>query len=278
MLSGICSCDYISDPYDRTKPDNNGSLCPDVTFPTTKSHRVVLVEDYTGHKCTACPQAAVAAEKLKDTYKDSIVVIAVHSGYFSDTDNKYPENFQTKAGDEYSDKFGFAAWPNGLVNRVDYPKNQHIKSFGSWGAEVGKILRTNQEADIQISSEYSTADSNACISVQTKFSSVSVPSSTYKMCLMLIQDSIVAPQLDGGIYKPTYLHRHMLKDNINGTWGDSLSTGPVTLEPIVKKYRYKVKHDYNGVLCKPKNCYLVAFVYDLTTLRILQAAETKLIK
>lgn len=279
-LTGMYSCDYISDPYEHTKPDTNGSLCPDKTFPTnTKKHRVVLIEDYTGHKCTACPQAAVTAEKLQDTFKDSLVVVAVHSGYFSDTkDAKYPEEFRTKAGDEYSTKFGFASWPNGLVNRVDYPKNQHIKSFGSWASEVNKLLRTDQEADLQIMSDYNSTDSNACISVQTKFLNVSVAAGTYNMCLLLTQDSIIAPQLDGGVYKPTYVHRHMLKDNINGTWGDQVSTGPVVLEPTVKKYRYKIKHDYSGIVCKPKDCHLVAFLYDVATYRILQAAEIKLIQ
>ena len=280
LVAGVSSCDYISDPYENTGPDNNGSLCPDKTFPTnSKTHRVVLIEDYTGHKCTACPQAAITAEKLKETFKDSLVVVAVHSGFFADTkDSKYPEEFRTDAGNTYSTKFGFGSWPNGLVNRIDYPKNQHIKSFGSWGAEVNKLLRTAQEADLQIISDYSTSDSNACISVQTKFLSVSVPAANYKMCLLLVQDSIAAPQLDGGVYKPDYLHRHMLKDNINGTWGEPVLSGTVILEPIVKKYRYKVKSNYSGIACKPKNCYLVAFLYEETSLRILQAAEVKLMK
>lgn len=277
MLNGIVSCDYISDPYEHLKPDVDGSLCPDPVFPAQKAHRTVLVEDFTGHQCTACPQAAKAAAKLEDLFKDSVIIVAVHAGHFAAVKKPdYAEDFTTEAGTEYNTKFDFQAYPNGLINRINYPQSP-IKSFGSWSAEVSKQLKIEAEADIQLTSDYNSADSNVCIGVQTKFLSASIPSGTYKLVVQLTQDSIIAPQLDGGVYKPTYLHRHMLKDNINGTWGDELLTGTVTLAPIVRKYKYKVKHDYKGIVCLPKDCHLVAYVYDNSNYRILQAAEIKLI-
>jgi hypothetical protein len=280
ILVGIYSCDYISNPIENKPIPPDPSACPAVTFPINPNpHRKVLVEDYTGHKCTACPQAALKAAELESQFGDSVIIVAVHAGYFSTVSKPdYPENFTTTAGDAYNIKFDFASWPNGLVNRKDFPQGQVIKSFGSWPTEVSGLLKIPIEADIQMTSDYNMADSMVCISVQSKFMSMALPSSEYKLCLFLLQDSIIAPQLDAGVIKPTYLHRHMLRDNINGTWGDSLLTGSVTPTAVLKKYRYKVKHDYKGVVCKPKNCYLVAFVYDNATLRILQAEEVKLIK
>jgi hypothetical protein len=281
ILIGIYSCDYISNPIEPKPIPPDPNACPAVIFPTNPNpHRKVMVEDYTGHKCTNCPQAAVKAVELENEFGDSVIIVAVHAGaYAAVSKPDYLENFTTTAGDAYDKKFSLATWgwPNGLVNRKDYP-SKPVKSIGSWVSEVSVLLKTPMEADIQMTSDYNTADSMVCISVQSKFLSMSLPSSTYSLCLFLIQDSIIAPQLDAGVIKPTYLHRHMLRDNINGTWGDSVLTGNVTPAPILNKYRYKVQHDYKGIVCKPKNCYLVAYLYDNATLRVLQAEEVKLIK
>src|ERR1700752_3840934 len=70
----IQSCDYIANPYEKIVVNTTDS---------TVHERRVLVEDYTGHKCTACPQAAIVANQLKQTYGEKVVVIAVHAGFFA---------------------------------------------------------------------------------------------------------------------------------------------------------------------------------------------------
>jgi hypothetical protein len=280
LMTGIYSCDYISYPLEIVVEPVDTATCPVVTFPENPNpYRKVLLEDYTGHQCTACPQAAIKAAELEDQFHDSLIIVAVHVSYFANpSPPDYPENFKTTAGDAYNLKFAFGGWPNGLVNRKDFPAGKQVKPFGNWGAEISGVLKTPVEADLQMDSYFNPKDSTVCISVQAKFLSMSLPSSDYKLCLFLLQDSIIAPQLDNGVYKPTYLHRHMLRDNINGTWGDSLLSGSVIPSAIRHKYRYKIKKNYKGVVCKPKNCYLVAFIYDNKTLRILQAEEVKVIK
>ena len=277
FLSGIYSCDIVSDPFDHTTPDNNGDLCPDDSFPVINAHRVVLVEDYTGHRCTACPQAAIAATKLEQTFGDSVIIMALHANFFATVHTPdYPENFKTPAGDAYDTQFGFASWPNGLVNRKDYPNNTHIKSYGSWAAEVSQLLKTPLEAELQLKGHYNNTDSSICISTQTKFLTTALPAGTYKLCLLLTQDSIIAPQLDGTARIPDYVHMHMLRDNITPVWGDTLITGSITPTPVIKKYQYKIKANYNGIACKEKDCRIIAFVYDNATYRILQAQELKI--
>lgn len=277
---GLGSCDYISAPLEKIE-DNGGDKCPDVTFPTnTKSHRTVLLEDYTGHTCTACPTAAIEAKNLEDQYKDSLVVIAVHSGGFAKVKSDYPEDFMTTAGDGYQSVFKFSGWPNGLVNRVDFPKNAHIKSVGSWNSEIRKQLNLPQEVDLQIQCNYDASKSSACISIQSTFLSPSIAESKYKLCVLMVQDHIIAPQLNAGVREPQYEHNHALRANIsNGPWGDSLLYGPVITKPIVKKYQYKIESTYKNIPCVPKDCHIVAFVYDddKTKYRVLQAASVKVI-
>lgn len=274
-LATITSCDYVSAPYEPVPPKPD---CPDVPFPTIQSHRVVLLEDFTGHKCTACPKAATEAKKLEDIHKEKLVVVAVHAGYFADVDKDYPEDFRTTAGNDYVKKYKPLGFPSGLINRADYPQNKHNKDFPTWGTEITKQLAMPVEMDLQIACDYNSATDSVCIRIQSKFLSASIADGTYLICVQLTQDSIVAPQLDNGVYKPQYVHNHMLRDNINGTLGTTLSTGPVTLEPKLTKFKYKIAPEYKGIPCKPKNCHIVAYVYDNATSRILQAAEVKVIK
>ncbi|HET6226768.1 MAG TPA: Omp28 family outer membrane lipoprotein [Bacteroidia bacterium] len=275
-LLGIYSCDYVSDPFENTEPVNDGELCPSDSFtPNAKAHRVVLVEDYTGHRCTACPKAAIAAAQLEQTFGDSVVIMAVHANFFAAVyAPDYPENFKTAAGDAYDKQFAFSSYPSGLINRKDYPTNLHIKSYGSWASEVSQLLKTPIEADLQLKSHYNSADSTLCISAWSKF--LSTQNGTFKLCMFLTQDSIIAPQLDGTVRVPNYVHMHMLKDNITAIWGDTLSTIGSTPAAIIKKYKYKIKPDYKGVACKVKDCHIVAFIYDNATYRILQAQQLKL--
>lgn len=276
FLAGIYSCDYISNPVEPTT-NNNGESCISTAFPATTPYRKVLVEDYTGHKCPNCPQAAVSIKKLEDTFHDSVICIAVHADFFAKPDTKFPEDFRTDAGEKYAVTFGFSGYPNGLVNRKDYPSNA-VKAHTSWLSEVSTILHTTPEADVQMLSEYNTVDSTVCVNIQTKLLTNPPITTTYNLCVMLIQDSIVAPQVDGTNTIPAYLHRHVLRDNINGIWGDSVLTNAKKDEARVKKYRFKLQPNYKNIICKPKDCYLVAFLFDNSNYRILQAEEIKIIK
>lgn len=279
LIAGYISCDYMSAPYPRATPNNNGD-CQDAIFTKNPNpHRIVLLEDFTGHKCMNCPQGAEVAKTLKEQFKDSLIVVAIHASMNNSmVDKNYPENFETDAGNEYMKFFNIKSWPSGMVNRIDFPKNAQKKSIFAWGPEISKQLKNSVDADLQIISQYNAADSSTCISVQTIFQSASVPDGEYYIILYLTQDHIIAPQANGTIKVDNYEHNHALRDNITSTWGDLLIKGPVVLAPIVKKYKYKVRSMYKNITCIPQNCHLVAFIYDKNSYRIIQAAETKLIK
>ena len=73
------SCDIAEEPY-LVPVDTlgNGPGGP------SDGIRKILLEDYTGHKCPNCPEAAVEAHNLKLAYGDSLVIMAVHAGVFAE--------------------------------------------------------------------------------------------------------------------------------------------------------------------------------------------------
>ncbi|MCE3259577.1 MAG: outer membrane protein Omp28, partial [Bacteroidetes bacterium] len=88
--------------------------------------RKVLIEDYTGHQCGNCPNAAVVAESLHEKYGDKVVIIAVHAGFFARTNaTEFPTSYTCQVGNDWDSKnggFGVSAAgnPNGMINRKNF--------------------------------------------------------------------------------------------------------------------------------------------------------------
>jgi len=63
---------------------------------------------------------------------------------------------------------------------------------------------------------------------------------------------------------------HALRANITSTWGTPVADNGTS--EVVNSYKYL----FNSTM-KPKNCTVVAFVYDADTYEVLQAAEAKVV-
>ncbi len=277
------SCNYISNPIPKDGGTSDGKDCKEQPFPPYTSKKVVLLEDYTGHTCLNCPAATKIADGLKKKYPEQVIVVAIHAGgYAAYKRPPFTQNFTTEAGDFYDGTKGFTVSalgnPNGLVNRKDYPIKKQVKNKDQWGPEISALLSKPVEADLQLMSEYNSSTGKACIFVQYKLP----PTLTgnYKLTVMLTQDSIIGPQVDGNANNiiQNYVFNDMLRANINlnGTWGDDISVGNGAW--TLKKYEYTVQSAYNNIVCEPEHCHVVAFIYDNADYRILQAAEVELKK
>jgi len=280
------SCDYVSNPNEDLSSGGSGD-------DSTVHVRRVLVEDYTGHKCTACPQAAIAAENLQDTYGDKVVVVGVHAGFFATITPQsgaptgaYAVDYRTAAGTIYDSPtyFGISnvGNPNGMINRKDYTGAgiAHVKAYTTWATEVASILALEPVADITITNTYNSSTRSLSTNVASEFLSDTITSGTYKLIVMLTQDSIIDWQLDAGAHIPDYVHQHVLRDNLNGTWGEDLVSGTYAAhQQVTKNYTYTLPATYlTGSVCVPEHCHVVAFIYNAATYEVLQAAEAKVVQ
>lgn len=289
FLSAIIlqSCDYVSNPNETLSSTSTGS-----TDTSTVIHeRRVLVEDYTGHKCTACPQAAIEAQNLINTFGEKVVVIGVHAGFFATPSTpagapagSYLVDFRTAAGNAYDSPtyFGISnvGNPNGMINRKDYNASSaaHVKSYGTWATEVAALLAKPAVADLKITNTYDTTTRSLSINTVSQFVSDTLLTGNYNLVVMITQDSIVDWQLDGTSHVSNYIHRHVLRDNVNGTWGENLVNGTITPNgTITKNYVYTLPGAYLGNTCNAKHCHIVAFIYNTINYEVLQAAEAKVI-
>lgn len=278
------SCDKISEPFVIHNEPIDTSACPAPKFPAVTVHyKRALLEDYTGHDCPNCPRAGMIAADLKEQYKDSVVVMAVHAGFFARTSATNPllaYDFKTEAGTEWDLFYKISAVgnPNGMVNRIGYPQSQHVLTPSSWANAIKNTIDDASLMDLQLITEYNQTDNKLCIHSKTTFLS-SISGRTLNLSVVITEDSIVSPQKNSDpSVGPTpninnYIHMHVMRGAVNGINGVPILLKQNTSStPVIKTYPVTLT-GFNVNTLVPKNLHVVAFVFDAETKEVLQVAE-----
>lgn len=217
------------------------------------AQRVVLLEDYTGQACVNCPDAHEVATELHEEYHNNLIVVAMHAGAQAIA---APAGLKQPEGDEYADHFGVKTYPNGMVNR-----RGGLKEYTSWGSAVYDEIQ--RESQLNISVEASVAEGK----LDVKADLLALEALEGKLQLWVIEDSIIAPQVSHSGANPQYVHNHVFRDAINGTWGE---------EVVLTLGEQKIMESNNfelNTVWKPEHLSVVVFVYNDGG--ILQAAQCK---
>lgn len=265
ILVSIVSCDYITEPFQ----DNNGGGPID----STVVMRNIFIEDFTGHKCNNCPDAAEQIEVIKGLpgYEGRVVSIAVHTGNFADPKAPpFTTDYTTTEGDALESFFVPGGYPTGLINRIDYPTN-HFKSEGSWPDVASTFIDEEASLNIEVSSVYNEGTRKTNISVETQVLKDVV--GDYNVVLVLTEDSIVSAQrMPDGSDKLDYVHSHVLRTTSNTIWGEPHITGSAAPGDTLT-YSSSINVDNTW---RESKCHIVAFVYETTSQEVIQVEEIKL--
>ncbi len=254
------ACNQIDNPL----KDRQEGTCGDETQPVPI--RKILVEDYTGHRCPNCPDAARILEDIHDDYCDHIIPIAVHVSFFAEPyEPNFPEDFRTETGNVLDDFFGVSSQglPGGLVNRTVFDGNL-VLGRDNWRSAVDAIYAGNPDVNIIIESSYNENDQTIKANITLEF--LTNISESINLGLYVTEDSITAPQQDEAVYVENYLHRHMLRKGVNGAFGEKILNSAAKGSTFEKSFTIPVDTDWNI-----HHLELVAFVSKNSSNEILQA-------
>jgi len=224
-------------------------------------NRNVLIEDFTGQKCVNCPAATDEIHNMQSVYgEDHVIAVAIHCGPFGFSGNAKYKGLMTELGQEYWNTW-FTATQGQPVAKINRGPADDV--VANWSKVVGEELSktTTVTLDVTASLQSDTRQLTTTVSVTDP---KDVPA---KLQLWLVEDGIVALQAFPGNKSDTgYVHNHVLRAALNGSWGESLnyqnSTAQITNQ-------YVIPQDYNLT-----NCSLIAFVYNDSG--VLQATIHKL--
>lgn len=265
---GITSCDKLEAPYATIKSGGHD------TTDTSTVVRKVLLEDYTGHTCVNCPTAAQIGELIEDAHEGRVILISVHAGYFArPLAAPYDPDFRTSAGTAWNNEYGFASYPNGLINRMPFGGSK-IVSPDQWETNIASIIDIPPDAGIKITCSVDTNTRTLTADVRSKF--VNQLTGNYNLTLCLLEDGIVGAQKNkDSLVGPVpdifdYTFRKMLRGTITAEWGDLLVQDPAAGQEVSTHHTYLIPA---GVVIKSTS--LVAFISNADTKEVVQAEEKK---
>ena len=210
---------------------------------TARIARAVLIEDFTGQRCVNCPNAALEIERLQAEYgKDHVIAVAIHSGPLAVYSNEKVTGLRTQLGDDYYDYWKVESEPSGLINRKG-----GVALLSQWPALVHQELQQKAIAELVLTQ---TAPDHLAVGAH-----VTEPFKG-KLQLWLTEDSIIAPQMmPDGTMNRDYVHYHVLRAAVNGTWGTDVDWQPGSHYTL--PFSVKVEDGWNT-----DRLSVVAFIYD----------------
>lgn len=268
----LASCDVIEDPIIPVSTNYDAATYgPAPTFgPATDLTRNALVEDFTAHQCGNCPDAAIIAEDLEDTYGEDIAVVAVHSGSLAATNDEgaFTTDWTNEVSDIYYNQLDFQANPLGRVNRA--PTLGTFLFPIEWEPEVQNIVSQDAAVALQIATNYSSENNEVNIHVNGQFQEAI--SGNLKLVVLVLESHIIDYQLNYSAdpeIVPDYEFNHVLRDGVTGPFGLDFSNNANAGDEVQKNYTYEWNNEWDV-----DNSSLVAFVYDNTTGEVVNVVKT----
>ena len=222
--------------------------------------RTVLIEDFTGQRCVNCPNATEAIEALIEQYGDTgVIAVGIHSGPFAKNPNGSTLPLWTAEGDEYFGHFGVEHQPSGMVNRL------RVSDYVEWGTQVNSEIQ--KSAPLSLDLEINLDEGTRAIAVTSRMMATD-GNVNGKLQLWLVEDSIISPQFmpDGSAVRE-YVHNHVFRQSINGTWGEDVSINEGDSQVAFSTLDIGEAYDINHLS-------VVAFVYNNSG--VFQATKAKI--
>jgi hypothetical protein len=287
------SCDKVKNAYvpsesiglDTTLFPGLWSTYPAPVFTAnTNTLRNILIEDFTGHKCTFCPDAALVAHTLEENNPDRVFISTIHSGPLgtkSGFQKTYPGtefdyDFTNPVGLAIGAYFGslpgsnFFANPCGNISRVAY--NGHISNpKEDWTSACDALIAANElKVNLQSVVNYFDATKGAFVHVEVDVLDPAITG--LAMIVGYYQDSIVKPQAKpAGVEDLNYVHRDLLKEHINGgMFGQDITDKQLdaTSGKYYFDYSYRIPDEYPA-----ENGHFLIYVVDKVSLEIYQVIK-----
>ncbi|MFT5861026.1 MAG: hypothetical protein ACI865_003144 [Flavobacteriaceae bacterium] len=305
-ILGLASCDKVENIYPEgfssgeldwsLYPDGDSTHYVDVAnaWPTfvanTNTDRNVLIEDFTGHKCTFCPAAADLAAVLADANPGRVYVAGMHIGPGGNGDLQvafpgtyYDHDFTTPEGALIGLYFGndwagspFAGNPYGAISRMDHGNGSPVTTPSNWTNAVNSAIAAN-DLKVNMQAEANYYASTRGVFLHTEIDIVDAAlTNELRTVVYIIEDTIQKPQLYPAPINDSleYVHHHVMRGTIDGrAFGRELTSDD--LDPISGNYyfnyTYALPAQYSA-----DNMHLMIYVRDAVTEEVYQVIQVGL--
>lgn len=250
----------------------------------------LLIEDFTGWKCVNCPVIAdYIAQNISHNYPSIVVGLHPDGNKALSSTAGMPFGLSTTLADEYLEAYTSESAANcplpsininrsGIVNgdMVTVQNNISGKAYQYYLA-----YNVNEEKPIISLSIHLAVNEDGSYDIATAVLSEDETTFTnLKLQLWLVENGIQGLQFFTSGALP-FNHNHVLREAINGAWGETIELSPITLtdqnENLLNLHGTITNRQYTlptGSI--PENCEIVAFVYNEENLEVLNTTKVSL--
>ena len=251
---------------------------------TSPENKKVILEEYTGIHCSACPGGHSQSQTLYNANTGNIFVINIHTGSLAEPSPGEPDYRIDPTGNNLLwasvPGAGGVGFPGGTINRHEFgttpaPQNgsgTFLYNQGDWPTIVPQILAQNSPVNVGIQA-HADATNTLIVDVEIYYTGSQTVSSN-KLNVAVVQNNVVEdPMVQAGgssnsfyydASTGTYTHQHMLRHLMTGQWGeqiDIISAGTF----VQKQYTWTLPLDINGTPLDPTNLEIIAFISESST-------------
>lgn len=193
----ITSCDNVSEP-DRFIPAE------------IVAQRAILIEEFTGQRCTNCPDGHVAIKEITSALGDSVVAVGIHA---SNLGINFPNGLKTTTGEEYYKAVGSPALPTAVINMQTSPLQ-----VAEWGAAIDRLIMTPTPFTVKADTKIDGDNFNISVAL------CSGQDYSGRLMVWVCENDIVKLQIDHGVTITDYVHNHVFRAAATSDiWGKAVS-------------------------------------------------------
>ncbi len=218
--------------------------------------RQVLLEEFTGVRCVNCPAASQHIQELKGLYGDQLIVVAIHTGFFSPP---YPESqydFRTSDGDNILSLMGEPfGYPSAVVDRKLFDGEADLQlGQTQWAGYIAQ--EAAKEPLLRISTEHSFNPANRNVSITLDIRpSEDIPAEDVRANVAVTESGIIDAQLTPEGKVDDYEHKNVFRGMLTNYDGNLITEPLLAGETVSLTYSGRLEASW-----VPENCWLVAFV------------------
>ena len=224
----------------------------------------VLIEDFTGQRCTNCVNGAAAIEQMMEDYgEENVIAVGLYGGVFGSEPFGGPYPLTIEESEWYYAHWGIEdkGQPFAMIDRGSF-----IDNINDWPAAVRDRIQMQAPVLLEASCNYDAASRQVEITVYAD----GVSAISGQLQVWLTEDSIVSKQSIPGQREmdEDYVHNHVFRATVNAPMGDAVTVG--VGERVTRTFTYTLKEDWVA-----DNMSVVTFIYDDSG--VLQAAKAPII-
>lgn len=244
-MGAMASCDNI---------DENNRL---LDYEKPESQKNVLVMEFSGQLCSNCPSGAETLHGLIEQYPGQVIVVGCHptNTQYTNVSASVDLGLATEVAREYYDYFKPDAFPAATIDGGNV-----TSAYDTWGGLVMEAMKSEAPATLTMLTDYDPSSRTLNIDYACEFTDVY--NGELKVVLWITESDIVGFQL-GKQPIMDYVHNHVLRAAVNGTWGTPLAEEGEVLKSFIPAQ--SVTGSASIVLDEKwvaENCHVVGALFD----------------